>query len=143
MSSLSLLTTGYLPNRTPLSIVTHGRLAGEEIEPEPEAGGGGVYRQAFSAVRKDIIDRDYRLEGKQGKKSVEITPKKVLREVQKAVLKAKVVEIAKSVGITQKAARELLEVRAQIEITRLRLERIEQLNQQTLALIMMAVLLDE
>ena len=116
------------------------------IEPEPEAGGGGaggVFYLIFDKIiKEDIYDRDYRIEKREGKKTREITAKKVLRELPKAEIKAKLAEF-RQMDVTSAQARALLEKRAEEIIKQMRLERIEQLNQNTLAMILTAILADE
>ena len=118
---------------------------GEVVAPEPEGGGGagGVFYRVFDQIiKEDISDRDYRIEKREGKKTREITAKKVLRELPKAEIKAKLAEF-RQLDVTAAQARALLEKRAEEIIKQMRLERIEQLNQQTLAMILTAILADE
>ena len=142
MSSLSVLSQGRIPNRTPFNRITHGYL----LVPDTEvpAGGGGIYGGARRLVRADVLLRDYRRkEKRQGMRTAEITPRKLFEALPKDQMSAKLTEIAQDAGVSKKAARELLAARLQIEITRARIERVEQLNQKTLALILAAVMADE
>ena len=114
-----------------------------EVLDEELSGGGGVFYRVFDRIiKEDISDRDYRIEKREGKKTREITAKKVLRELPKAEIKAKLAEF-RQLDVTAAQARALLEKRAEEIIKQMRLERIEQLNQQTLAMILTAILADE
>lgn len=115
------------------------------IEPEPEGGGiaGGIFYKIFDEIiKEDIEDRDYRIDGKHGKLTQEITAKKVLRELPKDAIKAKIAEF-RQMEVSAPQARALLEARADEIIKQMRLERVDQLNQQTLAIILTTVLSDE
>jgi len=112
-------------------------------EPESVGGAGGVFYRIFDQIiKEDIADRDYRIEKREGKKTKEITAKKVLRELPKAGIKAKLAEF-RQLDVSAAQARALLESRAEEIIKQMRLERIEQLNQQTITMIMTAILADE
>lgn len=111
---------------------------------EEEEEGGAYRRSAMILIRKDIFERDYRLAKKrQGLRTKEITPKKVLSIIPKAETKTEIGRLIQQFEITRKLAREKLIAELQAEIEQIRKERIDQLNQQTLAMILAAVMADE
>lgn len=104
---------------------------------------GGFYGMARQIAISDIYTRDYRrIEKRQGKRTAEITPRKIIESIPKPIVKEKISELAETLG-TRKTAREALASRLQIEITRARDERIEQLNRETMAMILTAIMADE
>ncbi len=111
-------------------------------DPEIQPAGGGVVSLLIQQIRDDIRDRDYRRKEKRhGKRASEITPEKILKQVP--AHKEKILEIQTTLGITKKEAKNILIQRLETEITQERINRINQLNNETLTLIMIAITADE
>ena len=98
---------------------------------------------ARQIVRSDILARDYRrIDKRQGKRTAEVTPRKIMEAIPKPIVKEQISELAETLG-SRKTAREAIASRLQIEITRAKEERVEQLNRETMAMILTAIMADE
>ena len=112
----------------------------EQQETESAGGFFGIARQI---VRTDILARDYRrIDKRQGKRTAEVTPRKIMEAIPKPIVKEQISELAETLG-SRKTAREAIASRLQIEITRAKEERVEQLNRETMAMILTAIMADE
>lgn len=115
---------------------------GVQVE-EPTGGSGRFYPDIRKLIERDIKARDYRRkEKRQGLRTPEITPKKVLRELDRELLKAKLKEF-RGLDVPAPEARALLEAHAETLIEQARTMKVEQLNQETLAMILAAIMADE
>lgn len=96
-----------------------------------------VFKNITEILENDISDRDYRVD------PTEISPKQVVSLLDKADVSQKVKEIKREFDIKAGEARKLIEQRAIKQIEALKIIRIDQLNQETIAMIMTAIIADE
>jgi len=104
---------------------------------KPKGGGGRFIPKITTVIHEDIRRRDYRLEEK------EISPAQVLAMLDKKAVSEYVKVIKHEIGIKAPEARELLKARIIKQIAAYKIERVEQLNQETLAMILIAIAADE
>ena len=99
----------------------------------PEGGGGGGFLQLGKIIKRDIFSREYK------EKEKEITPRQAIEALPKELVKDIVKRVKRELGILAPEARKQIKARAQKQIEAMRLVRIEHLNEEALALILIAI----
>ena len=110
---------------------------GEFVEPVKKGGGGSFQPKITTVIHDDIKKRDYRLQEK------EISPNQVLALLDKKAISEYVKVIKHEIGVKAPEARELLKQRIIKQIAAYKIQRVDQLNQETLAMILLAIAVDE
>lgn len=106
---------------------------GAAIPPDEGGGSGGALKKLGEVIRKDIEGRDFLRVPKR------ISARQAIEAIPKPIVRAAVKRLKKELGVMAPEVRELLKARAEMQIEAVKAKRIEELNDEALALILIAI----
>lgn len=104
MNPLCVTTSGHIPSRTPLSLITHGLLCGEAVE--PGSSGGNYGRVRYLPPLEEYEERI--------KKALEA--ERLEREQERLKLRAELVAVELEIALKAKVERLEAEKQAELQI---------------------------